>query len=337
VRAAVISIALAVHLAAGQSPPLVPPLPPSVPPFDEWLAELRAEAATRGISAELIERTLTGLQPIPQVLERDRTQAEFALDLGDYLKRRITPGMLRTARRMQTRHRTLITRVSTKYGVPSRVIVALWGLESNFGGFVGVRPTVPTLVTLAYDPRRGPMFRNELLTALELVDRGDVPLDQLKGSWAGALGQPQFMPSSYVLYAQDFDGDGRRDIWNSRGDVFASMAFFLQQHGWMRGEAWGREVKAAPPLRAKLEELPRRTEGCRAQRVMTEPRPLAEWRRLGLRTTANRPLPPVNRTASLVLAGTRTFLVYRNYEALLSYNCAHSYALSVGLLSDRLQ
>lgn len=337
VRAAVILFVSAVHLAAAQSPPPVAPPPPSPPPFDVWLAELRAEAASRGISAELIERALTGLEPVAQILERDRTQAEFVFDLAAYLRRRLTPETLRTAQQMFTRHRALVNQVSVKYGVSSRIIVAVWGLESNFGRFAGVRPTVPTLATLAYDARRGAMFRRELLSALEIVDRGDIPLDQLKGSWAGALGQPQFMPSSYLQFAQDFDGDGRRDIWNSQGDVFASVAFFLQQHGWKKGEAWGREVKVSPATRAKLDKLPHRAEGCRAAREMTEPRPLKEWRRFGLRTTANRALPAAAAPASIVRAGSRTFVTYRNYEALLGYNCAHSYALSVALLADRLR
>ena len=339
-RTVFISTLLAAQLAAGQipalPPPTLPPLPSTEPTFETWLVDLRAEAASRGISGEVIERALNGIEPVSQILERDRTQAEFILDLDDYLKRRLTPSFVRTARTMSARHRALVTKVSAKYGVAPRFLISLWGLESNFGRFPGIRPTVPTLATLAYDSRRGPLFRNELLHALEIVDRGDIPLEQLKGSWAGALGQPQFMPSSYLLYAQDFDGDGRRDIWTSRADVFASMAYYLQQHGWTAGENWGREVKLTPAAREAVDALPRRAEGCRALRVMTEPQPLSEWRRLGVRTAANRPIPTGEMKASFVVAGSRTFLVYRNYEALLGYNCAHSYALSVALLADRL-
>jgi membrane-bound lytic murein transglycosylase B len=337
VRPTVVSMVFAVQLAAAQVPPPVPPLPSSAPPFDVWLTELRAEAATRGISATLIEQALTGIEPAPQILERDRGQAEFSYDLDEYLKRRLDPATLRMARRMHTRHRQLATRVSRKYGVPAPMLIAVWGLESNFGRFAGVRPTIAALATLAYDPRRGPMFRNELFNALEIVDRGDITLEQLKGSWAGALGQPQFMPSSYLLYAQDFDGDGRRNIWTSQGDVFASIAYFLQQHGWTAGQAWGREVKLTAEARKAVDALPRRQEGCRAQRVMIEARPLGEWRRLGVRTTANHPVPSGRMPASMVIAGARTFLAYGNYDALLSYNCSHNYALSVALLGDRLR
>ena len=255
----------------------------------------------------------------------------------DYLRRRLTRDTVRTAQKMLTRHRTMLHGVSQKYEVPSSLLVAVWGLESNFGRFAGVRPTVPALATLAYDPRRGPMFRNELFNALQIVDSGDIALDQLKGSWAGALGQPQFMPSSYLLYAQDFDGDGRRNIWTSQPDVFASIAFYLQRHGWKKGELWGREVKVPASVRETLDDIPRRGEGCRAQRVMTEQRSLTAWRRLGLRTLANARIPSGTMMASLVDLGSRTFLTYQNYEAVLGYNCSHNYALSVALLADRIR
>jgi peptidoglycan lytic transglycosylase B len=307
------------------------------PPFDEWLAALKTEALARGIKAELVERALTGIEPITQVLERDRTQTEFTLDLEAYLKRRLTRDTVRTAQRMYSRHRALLTRVSKRYGVSPRVLVAVWGLESNFGRFAGVRPTIPTLITLAYDPRRGPMFRTELFNALEIVNRGDIELDRLKGSWAGALGQPQFMPSSYLEYAQDFDGDGRRDIWASHADVFASVAYFLKEHGWTTGGLWGREIAIPKAGRPEALALPRRESGCRAKRLMTEPQPLAAWRTLGYRTIAGRPLPTAKISASLVQAGSRSFLLYDNYDAVLGYNCAHSYALSVVLLADRLK
>jgi membrane-bound lytic murein transglycosylase B len=216
------------------------------------------------------------------------------------------------------------------------VVIAVWGLESNFGRFAGVRPTIPTLVTLAYDPRRAPMFRSELFSALEILNRGDVELAALKGSWAGALGQPQFMPSSYLEYAQDFDGDGRRNIWTSQPDVFASIAYYMQRHGWKEGEPWGREIKVPAAVAQEALAIPRRDEGCRAERLMTAAQPLTQWKRFGLRSVTGGPLPAATTAASLVQAGTRHFLVYPNYDSLLAYNCAHTYALSVGLLADRL-
>lgn len=326
---------LALPLAAQSPPPVAPPLTP--PPFDEWLLAFRMEAESKGISPTLLERALADVQPVEQILDRDRTQAEFTLDLEAYLKRRLTPPTVRMAQRMLTRHRTVLQRVERAYGVPAPIVVSVWGLESNFGRFAGVRPTIPALATLAYDPRRSVMFRQELLNALQIVDRGDIELERLKGSWAGALGQPQFMPSSYLAYAQDFDGDGRKDIWTSLPDVFASIAYYLQQHGWKPGWLWGREVKIASLLEEAVLAIPRREEGCRARRLMTEPRPLTEWREMGVRTLSNRLVPALPEPASMVVAGSRKFLLYDNYDALLGYNCAHSYALSVALLADRLR
>jgi len=318
-------------------PTLPPPVAPLAPPFEEWLLLLRTEALERGIRPEILDEALTGIQPVEQILERDRSQAEFVLDLGAYLKRRLTRTMLRTAQTMYSTHRALLERVGKQYGINPRIVVAVWGLESNFGRFAGVRPTIPALVTLAYDPRRGPMFRNELFSALDILNRGDIELERLKGSWAGALGQPQFMPSSYLQFAQDFDGDGRRDIWSSLPDVFASVGYYLQQHGWTAGQGWGREVKIPAAVRARASAVPRRVTGCRAERIMTAPRPLSAWRRLGLRTVSGGALPSSTIPASLVQSGTRSFLLYANYDALLAYNCAHTYALSVALLAERLK
>ena len=210
------AIIMAVAPATAQAPPSLAPVEPLPPPFDLWIGAVRAEAAARGIRPEIIDQAFAGVGPVEQILERDRSQAEFTLDLETYLRRRLTRQTVRTAQEMYSRHRTLLHRIGKQYSVNPRIVVAVWGLESNFGRFAGVRPTIPTLTTLAYDTRRGTMFRNELFSALEILNRGDIALDQLKGSWAGALGQPQFMPSSYLQYAQDFDGDGRRDIWSVR-------------------------------------------------------------------------------------------------------------------------
>ena len=335
--AAVLAVAMLSVTPAAQTIAPVPPLPPPLPSFDVWLAELRTEAVTRGIRQEIVDSALAGIEPVAQILERDRTQAEFALDLDAYLKRRLTRDIVRTAQRMYTRHGALLRRIGERYKVQPRIVVAVWGLESNFGRFAGVRPTFPTLATLAYDARRGTMFRNELFSALEIVNRGDMEVAQLRGSWAGALGQPQFMPSSYLQYAQDFDKDGRRDIWKSQADVFASVAYYLEQHGWKSGATWGREVRIPAASREMVSALPFRQEGCRAEQVMTDSKPLKEWRRMGLRTATGAALPAGTMAASLVQAGSRSFLLYPNYGALLGYNCAHSYALSVALLADRLR
>ncbi len=317
-----------------QQIPAVPPLPQ--PPFAEWLSDLRSEALSLGIREATLDAALTGLEPVPTVIQRDRTQAEIVQTLDQYLQQHVSRKVIRTAQSMRATHARVLAGVAGKYGVPAGILVAVWGLESNFGRFSGVRPTIATLATLAYDPRRAQMFRSELFDALRILDSGDVEPAALKGSWAGALGQPQFMPSSFLLYAQDFDGDGRRDIWRSTPDVFASIANYLSAHGWRKDQTWGREVTIPEMLITKLPEVaPMQTSGCLARRQMTVPLPLAEWNRLGVRSLAGRPLPGADIEASLVMGVKRNFLVYPNYQAILEYNCVNAYGLSVGLLGDR--
>jgi len=310
-------------------------LPPQT--FADWLTAFRSEASARGITDATLDRALTGLEPLPIVVERDQTQAELVLTLDQYLDRRLTRPMIKAAQKMATEHRALLRKVSVKYGVPAGVIVAIWGLESNYGRFSGVRPTIATLATLAYNPRRSAMFREELFNALKILDSGDVDPAAMRGSWAGALGQPQFMPSSFLAFAQDFDGDGKRDIWKSTPDVFASIANYLSAHGWTKGKTWGREVKLPAAIAGRVAEAaPLQSTGCLAERQMSIPLPLGEWRKLGVKTLSGARLPAADVRASLVAAGPRRFLVYPNYQALLAYNCVHAYGLSVALLSDRV-
>jgi membrane-bound lytic murein transglycosylase B len=322
--------------------PLAAQAPPSDPVIDNarftaFLDELKTEAVERGISSAVAAKALDGLAPLPVVIERDRGQAEVVLSVDDYVRRRLTPAMVRRARSMATTHKALLDKVSKTYGVQSRYLLAVWGLESNFGRFTGVRPTIQSLATLAFDGRRGTLFRNELFDALRIVERGHAPLEHLKGSWAGAMGQPQFMPSSYLRYAEDFDGDGERDIWNSAPDVFASIANYLKAYGWDDTATWGRQVRLPAPAKEIIERAGSRGEGCRAERALSRRHSLAEWQAMGVRTATGGSLPNVERTASLLVAGTSNYLVYGNYEAILGYNCAHAYALSVALLGDRLR
>jgi len=325
------------------------PLDTSRPPFAEWLADVRAEALSRGIHPDVVDQALNQLgEPLPVVIERDRAQAESVLSLEQYLRRRLTPKMMTRGREMFARHQTMLEEVGSRYGVSPRIIVSVWGLESNFGGFSGVRPTIAALATLAWDQRRAEFFRRELFDALEILNRGDIELSRMRGSWAGAMGQPQFMPSSYLKFAEDFDGDGRRDIWSSPPDVFASIANFLKGHGWTAGERWGREVKVSDDAARRIAaEVAKRQGTCGATREMTVALPMKRWQQLGVRLPTGAPLPAshedageaarVNDTAALVSGATRHFLVNDNYDALLNYNCAHSYAISVGLLADRIE
>ncbi|MGE0448614.1 MAG: lytic transglycosylase domain-containing protein [Vicinamibacterales bacterium] len=308
------------------------------PSFSQWLDGVRNEALSRGIRREVVDQALADVEePLPVVIERDRTQAETVLTLEQYLKRQITPTRLRTGREMLARHNAELDKVARAYGVPARVIAGIWGMESNFGRFSGVRPTVPALATLAWDPRRATYFRRELFNALEILNRGDIDVELMRGSWAGAMGQPQFMPSSYLAFAEDFDGDGRRDIWTTPTDVFASIANYLKGHGWLPSGTWGREVRVSRAAAARIAKQVGLREGsCRAKRDMSTAIPLGEWQRLGVRTTSGGALPKVDIAASLVSGTSRHFLVYANYDALLDYNCAHAYALGVGLLADQL-
>lgn len=306
--------------------------------FAAWLDGVRTEALSRGIRQEIVDAVLASIdEPLPVVIERDRTQVEAVLPLEAYLSKRLTPTVVATGREMFARHRALIETVGDRYGVSPQIIAAVWGLESNFGRFTGVRPTVAALATLAWDPRRSAFFRGELFDALEILNRGDIDLAAMRGSWAGAMGQPQFMPSSYLEFAQDFDGDGRRDIWSSPADVFASIANYLRGHGWSAGQNWGREVRVSSKAASRIAERVARREGtCRATRDMTIALPLSRWQQLGVRLPGGKALPEGAVEASLVGGATRQFLVYQNYDALLAYNCAHSYALGVALLADRI-
>jgi membrane-bound lytic murein transglycosylase B len=309
------------------------------PSFEQFLDGVRSEAEARGIRKDILDQALAGIdEPMPVVLERDRTQAETVLPLEAYIKRQVTPQRIRTGRTMVSRHSATLNKVARTYGVPAGIIGGIWGIESNYGRFSGVRPTIAALATLAWDPRRSTYFRGELFNALEILNRGDIDLPTLKGSWAGAMGQPQFMPSSYLEFAQDFDGDGRRDIWKTEGDIFASIANYLKGHGWVEGELWGREVTVSKAAASKIAATVAARQGtCRATRDMTAALPLREWQALGVRRLGGGALPRADMQASLVSGGTRHFLVYRNYDALLDYNCAHAYALSVALLGERLQ
>ena len=308
------------------------------PSFAEWLAAVRTEARSRGISQPTIDAALSNIdEPLPVIIERDRAQAEVLQSFERYIQHHVSAKTVGAGREMLARHRSLLASVNHAYGVPPGIILSIWGMESNYGRFSGIRPTIAALATLAWDPRRSTFFRGELFDALEILDRGDVDLDHLKGSWAGAMGQVQFMPSSYLSYAEDFDGDGRRDIWSSPADVFASIANYLLGHGWQAGESWGREVSVSPETDKKIRvDVERRNGSCQATRDMTVALPLAKWTALGVRLANGRPLPKSDLDASLVSGSKRHFLVYRNYDALLDYNCAHSYALSVGLLADRI-
>ena len=318
-----------------QTPPGAPETPS--PPFEQWLQALIDEARARGFSDDLINSTLVGLTPIARVVERDTAQAEFTISLDRYFRTRITPRVVRMGRAHAMEQRALLRRIQTTYGVSPSILLAIWGLESHYGQFTGAYPVFQALATLAFEPRRAEFFRGELFNALAIVSGGYIDAKTMTGSWAGAMGQPQFMPSSYLKHAVDFDNDGLRDIWHSQADTLASIASYLRDAGWERGMTWGREVTVSKAAREHITDIPVRDVGCSAKRQMTERRPLPIWREAGVRLKTGGALPASDLPASLVDVGGRSFLVYPNYESILDYNCAHLYALSVGMLADRLQ
>lgn len=332
----------AVHPSAGQvavpaqTPDTAPP--PEPPPFDEWLESLLQEARARGYSERVLADALGDVQPVERVIQSDRSQAELAPGFDRYLASHLTRTMVRRGRQLGQQHRTLLGRIAKRYGVQPRFLVAIWGIESRYGRVTGRTPIFQALATLAWEPRRADFFRRELFDALSIVANGYMNAGGMKGSWAGAMGQAQFMPSSYLKHAVDFDGDGDRDIWSSTGDALGSIANYLKAYGWRNDQTWGREVRVSEAARERIaENVPMRTMGCYAIRNMTERIPLSRWRELGVKRSDGGPLPTADIAAGLVRTDTRNFLVYGNYDAILGYNCAHYYALTVGLLADRLQ
>lgn len=314
------------------------PIADAVRPFDDWLQELVNEARDRGFSDDLIEQTLAGLEPLPRVITNDRSQAELVVGFERYYRTRVTPPFVRRGRELARAHRGLLGRIEEKYGVQRRFVLAIWGIETRYGRVTGGTPVFQALATLAWEPRRADFFRGELFDALSMVSRGHIDARSMTGSWAGAMGQPQFMPSSYLKYAEDFDRDGRRDIWRSTADALASIANYLGGWGWNDEFTWGREVRLTPEVReAVAQQTTRRTDGCYAMRNMTERIPLDDWRRLGVRRADGQALPDADVRAGLVETDTRSFLVYENYDAILRYNCAHYYALTVALLADQIR
>lgn len=308
------------------------------PDFQTWLQGIREEALKRGIRPDVVAEALADVKPNRRVIKRDRSQSEFKLTLSTYLRRVVTPLNVSVGRKKAAKHKALLDRVSQKYGVQPRFILAIWGIETRYGAVTADVPLISSLATLAYDARRSTFFKKQLFATLTMVNKGYIDVKSLFGSWAGAMGQPQFMPTSYLAFAQDFDGDGRRDIWKNEGDVFASIANYLAKHRWRNDQTWGRKVQLPPGLAKSLGKPSRRAApGCRAR---TSPqKSLLEWQKLGVRRVDGRDLPTRDLKAALVLpdgAGGDGYLVYRNYAAIMAYNCAHLYAVTVGTLADRI-
>jgi len=298
----------------------------SVVDFDVWLNGVRTEAAGQGISENIIAVALTGIAPIPRVIELDRAQPEFTLTFEQYLDRVVPESRVAKGRQMLADNRTLLDEVGAAYGVQPRFIVALWGIETDFGRLTGGFSVVEALATLAYDGRRSEYFRKELFCALQILNEEHISPAAMTGSWAGAMGQSQFMPSSFLGYAEDYDKDGRRDIWTTKADIFASAANYLANYGWTSDQTWGREASLPDAFDPALIGLEVK-------------RSLAGWQGLGVRRADGSDLPVREMAGSIVLPdgeGGRAFLVYGNFETILRWNRSTYFGIAVGRLADRI-
>jgi membrane-bound lytic murein transglycosylase B len=297
------------------------------PSFQNWLADLREEALSKGISPNTLDKTLNNLEPIPRIIELDSNQPEFSRTLTEYLNLVVSESRVQEGREKWRTNRILLEKIAPRYGVQPRFLLALWGIETRYGRLSGKYPVIASLATLAFQGRRSSFFRKELLEALMVVDKGHMTPEAMNGSWAGAIGQFQFMPSSFRRFGVDFDGDGRIDMAQPCADAFASAANYLAKCGWKGGQTWGREV-----------QLPKSFDG--KWIGLETHKSLRQWRVLGVQGMMGRKLPTKpNLTASLIQPERpdgRAFLVYHNYKVLLKWNRSQFFGLSVGLLADRL-
>jgi membrane-bound lytic murein transglycosylase B len=304
---------------------LAPENVPETQSFEEFLDDIRHQALDQGISKVTLDQALSALTPNPKVLKFDRTQAEFSQNFWHYLGSRVSEYRLNNGAEKLNIHQRVLQNNYQKYGVPPHIIIAFWGLETNYGTYTGNLSLVRSLATLSHDLRRREFFTQQLLALLKLIDEGKIPADA-KGSWAGAMGNVQFMPTNVATYGIDADQDGEIGLWDNTQDIFASAANFLQKIGWHRGERWGREVSIPQNFDYQLATLKNK-------------KTVNEWQALGVRTAQGQDLPSSTLNASLILPmgyNGPAFLAYRNFRAILRWNHSILYALSVGHLSDRL-
>lgn len=294
--------------------------------FPTFLKGLEADAVARGIRPQTAATALDGVQHIDRVIELDRKQPEFTITLQDYLARVVSKQKVEKGRRMLAENRAVLAAIGKHYGVQPKYVVALWGIETDYGRVTGGYSVVSALATLAYDGRRSTYFRGELMDALRVIDGGHISAAAMQGSWAGAMGQCQFMPSSFLKFAEDWDGDGRRDIWTTRADVLASAANYLSKSGWQGDQSWGRPVKLPANFSSRLVGLEQK-------------RAVTEWAKLGVRAANGKPLPKTHLEGSIIRpdnGGGAAFLVYDNFRVIMKWNRSTSFALAVGHLAEKI-
>ncbi|MDB9865468.1 lytic murein transglycosylase [Candidatus Thioglobus sp.] len=293
--------------------------------FEEFLDQVRKTATEQGVSKSTIDKAFFELTPRPSAIASDKAQAEFNQNFWHYVNKRVNKVRLNNGKDTLKNNASLLSKASEKYGVPAYVIVAFLGLESNYGNYMGSESLIRSLATLAYDKRRSKFFTRELIAVLKLMDKKTIPFDAT-GSWAGAMGAVQFMPTNVIAYGVDANNDGKVDLWNEKADIYASAANFLNKLGWKKGEKWGREALIPKNFNYQLTGL-------------DNEKTVNEWAALGVRRGNNSNLPKSNFKASLIVPmGHRgpAFLVYRNFDAIMGWNRSILYALSVAYLSDRL-
>lgn len=298
-------------------------------PFPRWLQGVRAEAEAKGISAQTVRAALPDtIRPIPQVIALDRRQPESTMTLSKYLRNIVSSQRISAGRSRYQAHHATLRHVGQSYGVDPEFVVALWGIETNFGKNTGGYSIVEALATLAYDGRRSSYFRAELMNALQIVDDGHISLPRMKGSWAGAMGQTQFMPTSFVRFAQDFNKDGKKDIWTSHSDIFASAANYLARSGWRAGEPWGVRVTLPKNFRRSLLGLEKKHDS-------------KFWTAQGVRLSSGKALPAQGPADGSLIQpdgpGTPAYLVYNNYRVIMKWNKSTYFATAVGQLADAIR
>lgn len=312
--------------------------------FEIWLEAVRVEAREKGISQETIKTALSDVKLIKRVIKRDKNQPEVKQTYASYLKARVSEWRINNGRKRITDHSALFSEIAEQYGVQPRFIAAIWGIETNYGTYELTIPVFDAIATLAFYPRRAARFRRELFASLKIIESGEATMDMMMGSWAGAMGQPQFMPENFIVYAKDHDGDGLRDIWNTEADVFASIASYLKHYGWNDSQTWGRKVQL--PKGREIAINNDKTAGvspdkaCKRFKSMGTWRLLSEWQALGVRRLNGDALPARNLPAALIVGDEgddQGYLVYRNFCSVMKYNPSFKYALGVSMLADKIK
>jgi len=295
--------------------------------FQIWINGFRKRASAKGISSATLNRAFKGVTYDPEVIRRDRNQSEFTKTIWQYLDSAVSDKRIKNGKKALRQQRQRLERIEAQYGVDKEVVLAIWGLESSYGTYRGDMDVVRSLATLAFDGRRGRFFESQLIAALKILQSGDVPPRKMTGSWAGAMGHTQFIPTSYLAYAVDFTGDGRRDIWSDNpSDALASTAAYLARFGWVKGQPWGVEVTLAPGFNYGLAK----------RSVKKNP---SDWAVLGVKGVDGRAVPNYGQGSILLPAGGNgaAFMIFKNFSVIERYNAADAYVIGVGHLSDRIK